>query len=124
MFFFISLHTTYCSSSKTHVIFIFIVLKNVTALHLLLLFFEIPLLLVTALLLFMMFFEDPKVYPPTNFPLHLQRPTKFQPIVDSPCFNLLHFNPPLLLFLQKPTKPTKLGQSLLLLQGINFSIFI
>ena len=96
----------YCSSSKTDVKFIFIVLKNVTALLLLLLFFEIPLLLVTALLLLMLFFKDPQIYSPTNFLLHLQRPTKFQPIVDSSCFNLLYFNPPLLLFLQKPTKPT------------------
>ena len=48
-------------------------------------------------------------YKPTTFQY---KHTEFQRIVEFCCFNLLHFNPPLLLFLQKLTKPTNLGLTL------------
>ena len=114
LFFFLNLHTTVFF--KTHVKFKFH-LQNSTSIVL-----RRPTIVPSCILLFFVSFKNP---PLLLFLLHLQRPTKFQCIVDFPCFHLLHFNPPLLLFLQKPTKPTKLGLSLLLLlQGINFSIFI
>ena len=114
LFFFLNLHTTVFL--KTHVKFNFH-LQNPASIVL-----RRPTIVPSCILLFFVSFKNP---PLLLFLLHLQRTTKFQRIVDFPCFNLLHFNPPLLLFLQKPTKPTKLGLSLLLLlQGINFSIFI
>ena len=54
----------------------------------------------------------------------LRRPTINHPRISFFILkDLRNFNP-LLILLQKPTKPTKLGLSLVLLQGINFSIFI